>query len=125
MVFFGPYLNKTIKEILYLRIIEKKTKFSYSVMLEQKMNARRQNAESNNVNSPGQVPDQGQEGWKEEGGGWVTEREDDLDGLVFGYLNIQPAGRISQITIFTVHFIVGGLATEWEQLFWPKSLSML
>ena len=106
-------------------MIEKKTKFSYSVMLEQKMNARRQNAESNNVNSPGQVPDQGQEGWKEEGGGWVTEREDDLDGLVFGYLNIQPAGRISQITIITVHFIVGGLATEWEQIFWPKSLSML
>ena len=51
----------------------KKPKLCYSVMLEQKMNAyalderpglqsqaRRQNVESLDVNSPGQVPDQGQ-----------------------------------------------------------------
>ena len=50
---------------------------------------------------------------------------DDLDGLVFGYLNLQPAGRIAQITIITVNFIVGGLATEREQMFQPKSLSTM
>ena len=38
---------------------------------------------------------------------------DDLDGLGCGSLNLQPAGRIVQITNISVNFIVvGGLATE-------------
>ena len=27
-----------------------------------------------------------------------------LDGLVFGYLNLQPAGSIAQITVITLNF---------------------